>query len=263
MSSIDPFESPKFLLNWVDEEVLHLESVINGIITEGDYLAVVTDHDSESGYNIIKVRLTKPLPIGIRGRVNNILKNLRDALDQAVFQAAVQIRGGNPRASHFPFGESPDDLENSLSLRKSSQCKDIPPELYPILRSFEPYPTGDAYTGGNDFLRALGRITGPHKHRFTISPGIDLVDGQIISIDGPVHFPLERKWDASKNEMILAWFSGQQDVKIRFGFQIAFSGIPHIDDAPIIAAIQIWRADVSRVIDDLQREVSSILAART
>jgi hypothetical protein len=124
----------------------------------------------------LKVRFS-PVPHRIRGLANNIIKDLRDALDQATFAATLHITGSaRKRSAHFPFGSSPDDLDTAIT---RNQCKDIPRELYSILKGFEPYPTGDGYSGGNNFLRLLGKISGPHKHRITLAPAVNMAKSEI------------------------------------------------------------------------------------
>lgn len=174
MTPKEGFESAQFLVAWANTQFQELDVLLKSF---GDSSpgTVLKEFNPKNGMTV-KVRFS-PIPHRIRGLANNIVKDLRDALDQATFAATLHITGsGRKRNAHFPFGSSPADFDRAISL---NQCRDIPPELYPVLKSFEPYPTGDDYAGGNNYLRLLGQISGPHKHRFTLAPAVDVATTQI------------------------------------------------------------------------------------
>lgn len=145
--------------------------------------------------------------------------------NQAVFAATVVIKGKGNRRCHFPFGENPDDLEDSLSRRKAPQCRGIPEELFSVLRTCEPYPRGDGYTGGNDALKALGRVSGPHKHEVTLRVGgmsssTGIMAPRIRIGPGGAHLHVDG-WDHTKNEMVV--FSFPPGGYVEAGIEVTMS----------------------------------------
>lgn len=202
----DPFESAEFLASRGAKQAEDLKSLREAFFND-KAVAQVVEFDPKTGQQVAKLRFLKPLPSEMRGITSDALKNFRDALDQAVFAGTELIRGKGNKQCHFPFGESPDELENSLSRRKAPQCRGIAEELFPVLRLCEPYPRGDGYTGGNDALKALGRLSGPHKHQVTLQvaahvspslgPGvIDVGPGGMTLFVPPIY-------DRAKNEVSL------------------------------------------------------------
>lgn len=112
------FESPEHLIAWADEEIAQLEGQLDAFRESNPY-RFVREADPKTRKNTLKLKAIKSLPLSVRGRASNIIKNLRDALDQAVFAASAYITGNESNQTHFPFGESPDDLEKSLSERRA------------------------------------------------------------------------------------------------------------------------------------------------
>lgn len=163
------FESSEYLASWASKETANFTAMREAFFAQPDACTRVVEFDPDTGLNVDKLIFNNVLPTDMRGLASNAVKNFRDALDQAVFAASYLISGKRSNQTHFPFGESPDDLEYSLSRKLAVPCKGIREELFPALRASEPYPTSDDYPGGNDILRLLGRVSGPNKHAITLT----------------------------------------------------------------------------------------------
>ena len=223
--SDDPFESAEFEAAWGAKKAQDLRALRESFFVQDETCVRVTEFNPQTGKYEIKMKLTKPLPIEARGIVADALRSFRNALDQAVFAATVVIKGKGNRRCHFPFGENPDDLEDSLSRRKAPQCRGIPEELFPVLRTCEPYPRGDGYTGGNDALKALGRVSGPHKHEVTLRVGgmsssTGIMAPRIRIGPGGAHLHVDG-WDHTKNEMVV--FSFPPGGYVEAGIEVTMS----------------------------------------
>ena len=248
------FESPDHLLAWAREEIDKFELESTTFIRDDDPYVVVTEFNSESGLNELKLKQTKSPPIALRGHVGNIVKNLRDVLDQTTAIASRIVTGVESKNTHFPAGESPADLERSLSSKKPRIYKDIPVELHDAIRAIQPYPTGNGHAGGNDVLRTLIRVAGPHKHQLSIGLGMSMggmgLQGRLAmgGISGSIG---DFRWNSAKAEMILLTFAPGADsqVNIELTSHIAFdkgplSGIPtlqFLDKAAGEVSIACWK----------------------
>ena len=68
---------------------------------------IVTEVETNSGEQVVKLKFSKPVPIEIASVVSDAANNLRDSLDHmghATAQAAK--KGSNPKHTTFPFAAS-------------------------------------------------------------------------------------------------------------------------------------------------------------
>lgn len=165
------FESAQYLVSWAESQLQDLEALLAAFVDSGP-ATMIEEVNPDTKRNELKIRF-KPVPHKIRGLSNNIVKDLRDALDQVTSAACHLVTGVSRRNCHFPFAESPDDFDVAVT---RNQCKDIPAILRPVVKGYEPYPSGGNWQGGNNHFRLLGRISGPHKHRFTLMTTVEPAD---------------------------------------------------------------------------------------
>jgi hypothetical protein len=265
-TSHERFESPRFLANWAHEEINDLDQLFRGFF-DADAYTVVEELNQQTGYLETKLRGLKPQPAKWRGMASNTIKNLKDALDQATFHASAIVSGKESRNTHFPFGESPDDLEDSLSGKKAPNCKGIPAALYPVLRRCEPYPTGNGYPGGNDALRLLARVAGEHKHRITLDVAPRILNWRIVPPPGSTNVVIRNTsswgnleimkgvWDPAKNEMLVMRVPPDTEahVEFQFSFGVTF-GNSALKGVPAVPFMQACQAAVAKIVDDLEAE---------
>lgn len=258
MTPQEGFESAQFLVAWAKSQFDELETLINTFVNSNP-ATVVKEFNSKRGLYEAKVRF-EPLPPRIRGLANNIIKDLRDALDQATHAASFLITGKPGRQTHFPFGNSPDDFDTAIT---KNLCKGIPVELYPILRGFQPYPTGDAWNGGDNFLRLLGRVSGPHKHRITVAQTINRQGFGLGNIDlrfGPGAFSLGPEGKAAKNnELVFMAFGENSHFKfdLHMTFYVGFSG-PKMEGISVLDFLLACITSVGKIVQNLEAESSRI-----
>lgn len=252
------FESPFFLIAWAKEQLDELDALAD-IFFNADNHTIVNEFNRKTGQNEVKVKIA-PVPMKFRGKTTAIITDLRSTLDQAVASASTYITGQVSPKRHFPFGQSPSDLENSLSLKKNGATKGIPVELYPLLRRFEPYPTGDGYAGGDNILKALSRISGPNKHQVTIrtafapqSTGIGNFNIQFTDGGGAI-FPWLSQSGRNDELVILSFSPGSYaQMEIDVSAYIAFDD-PKMRRVPVIAFLRECHDRVTKVVEDLKAE---------
>jgi hypothetical protein len=267
MKKDDPHESEKYNLDWAQAKAFDLKERIAAHGKSGDPFTFFCETDPDSGEKRLKARLTNPIPWEWRGIASDAIKSLRDALDQCCLHATQRLSIDLPRGkgTHFPFGENPTDLDEVLANFKNRgrQSKDISAELHPVIRSFEPYPTGENWSGGNNALRALGRVSGSNKHEFTLTVGLHASSFAFESITGDGPFSIETPlWDSVKNETTI--LTCAPDTNMEYSVRIrAFTTFKSkwlfgpVDD--VLANLV---REVDRVITGFEREADRIIAAR-
>jgi hypothetical protein len=218
----DLFDSPKRMLNWARRRIAELEGEISAFTRQKPW-AIVSEVDGDGVTDVFKVKFTKTLSEDIPHIVFDAVNNLRPVLDQTAFAVAVRhTRNDSPKSAKFPFGPTEFDMGNNAK----GGCKDLPPEIVSLFKSFKPYK------GGNKALWAMNELCNPPKHKL-LRP-ISLAGGQtIIQPLGEQTFHLspngeyERfeffppKWDRTKNELVFAYMPSR--LKFKGEFNVAFT----------------------------------------
>jgi hypothetical protein len=145
----DPFESAHRKIARAREHATELEREFQAFLIEPPYETFSEPHPQIPQRIVHKVRLARPLPAKLSEIAGDMIGNLRETLDHAVFGVAVASGCSHPRNAYFPFSSTQAGFEANLKGR----CKDVPQEIYSLLREFEPYE------GGNEVLFALGIFT--------------------------------------------------------------------------------------------------------
>ncbi len=260
------FESSIYNVQWTDAQISQLKLDIAAHLEGGAYRWVTEPNPQTSLYEL-KLKRFEPLPFGFRGRTSNILTDLRNTLDQATSAASEAVNRQPNNRSHFPFGESPDDLENCLSRRKADRCKGIPPSLYDVFRSIQPYQTGDGYAGGNNPLKILSKISGPNKHRITVTVAAKTTDvslqsarGEPMYIVGGGHILPQREWDDKKGQLVvLALGKGSEtDFESSASLSIVFGNSP-LKGLSVTGALRAIHDEVAKAVDQVRSEAWKII----
>lgn len=86
VSPLEPFESPRELINGAKERLAELETICKTIGETRDY-KIITHTDPKTQKKVVKIRLEHKLPPKIRRLASSIVKELRISLDQAFCEA--------------------------------------------------------------------------------------------------------------------------------------------------------------------------------
>lgn len=208
------------------------------------------------------LRPTAQIPGRIRAKANSALQQLRNALDQAVYAATVEI-AGKPKSNntYFPFCKSPEDFGDVVGGR----CREIPLSLHPYLLSLEPYPTSPDHKGGNDLFRALGTVAGPAKHQCALALGMDVhrTDfSNLHAVGGG--FKLNAAWLPNSNEFRI--MEAETRCHVSFDVKpwlfIRFSDDGAIGKAPATTVLRDLAGMVERVVLGIEAEADRIVRAR-
>lgn len=193
MNADIPFESAKLLIARAKENFVEFETRYKAFLAERPY-TTVTEDEPGTPNKILKLKLTKALPIILRAVYSDGLNNMRHALDHAVNDAAVLLRGGS-RNCYFPFGKNA--AEFGL-IYESKRYKTVPVALRPHLNGLQPY------FGGNEILYALGKLSGPNKHQIVLRLSAATTNElHNVRVEGTGFGLLMPRWDDAKGEMPL------------------------------------------------------------
>jgi hypothetical protein len=160
---LEPFESAKELISGAKENLAHLESLCQPITKVRDY-AFVYENDGKTGNKLLSCRFKNVLVTPrLRRLTSTILKELRLALDQAFYDAAVALGRKNAKGIYFPFGKDIKDLRREVERK----CRDVNCSLVRYCLKFKPY------YGGNPDLWSLSHLAGTTHRRIV---GVQLLD---------------------------------------------------------------------------------------
>lgn len=263
------FDSPCEVLNWAREGIEELKSSCRAFLDAQNYKEV-RQLDADSGEEILKVvRVGKKMPVSIPRKATETLSNTRNTFDQALFAACCAI-GKRPRESiGFPWAQTPDDLEHRLGAKntKPGKIPKIPPEFWPVLRTFEPYPRSKSYSGGNNLIRLLAQIANrKHTIKLGFSSAISRLDLEIdveVLTVGQSYESLSRAvWDMVKDEIVIARYApgSKTDTKYSLQMYVALNEAPPLQGMPIIEGLSVFAAKAQSVIEGLAGAVAGILA---
>jgi hypothetical protein len=157
------------------------------------------DIDEAAGLRLYKFRYKSPAPKILSQIAVDVVSNLRAALDQAAYVCAVESGKAAPRMTHFPFGETKQEV---AALRGRRGSADLPLEIFDVMAGFRPW------RDGNFNLWAMNRLTNAHKHRLTVAGAASAMHAmELALLRSPLSFYAMHmpKWDLLKNE--LTWAS--------------------------------------------------------
>ena len=248
----DPFESSYLKLSWAKNDLAQLKEEVTAFLAQKDLYAIFTEPDLNRPEHVVtKMRPAKEAPDSFLKLTGAIVDNLRSALDHAMYAVAIASGCDKPLNAYFPFSGDAADFENKLRGR----CADVPKEIYPLLRSYQPYK------GGSEALWALNRICIANKHRLVIPIGSATCStGMDVSGTGFVSMPQHPTWDRAKNEMVLCTLGpgAQFNGNFQFGFYVAFGEIESLDGKSAIPVLDLFADMVETILREIEAETRRI-----
>lgn len=269
-TSVDTFLTPYETLGWADEAVKELKSSAERYLSKAE---VIVQSDADSMQKVHKLVLPSHIPRDIARKLMEALGHIKNSFDQSVIAAICTICGDAAarKTIYFPWSCSQADLDQRLRAKRRvgigapSEFPKIPPDLWPIFRSFEPYPTGDSYTGGDDLVREMARIAN-RKHSVRISL-VAVVAGAAVRFDyrGSGHASFGNfSWDPVKNEVIFARtaIDAEYNYNGHVALDVAFDEPGFLLNKPLVASLCRFAAKAKHVADTLSMECERLLSCR-
>jgi hypothetical protein len=256
------FAPPQKHIEWGEEAFSDGERIFQGFFGNKDNFPCVREKDPETGGVRGRVYLANPLPDGLERKLTEIVNNARHSFDQSLFAACAAI--GKPvNDGHFPWAINPTDLDKWKLVGKHPSKPKIPPELWDVLRSHEPYYGGDNYTGGNNIIRELAALANS-KHTIGIVAGMALPRMTVRDLNlrtAPGFQFLGGPWDSVKNEGII-WRdpTGQAEISANYQitFHVRFDVPPPLGAVDASAAARDFLDKAQRVLKDLKQRAREV-----
>lgn len=248
------FESPKALIRRAYEQIGEYERELADFGKIEPFIRIV-DVDSEPGVEIHKIRITRDLPRKLSVIFGDISKNLRSALDHAVYGCAVALGVPHPKGTAFPIADHPNGVVGSLKA-----MKDLPAEIHPLLISFRPHE------GGNRLIWGLNEVRNSNTHRLLVPfakvgmANIMQASG-ILMNEGAIGYS---EWNPSKNELEFMRCGIGSTISYTLTVSIGntFDNVKTFQGSFAKETILEAAAEVNRIVLEIEKETAAILAAR-
>jgi len=244
-----PFDSARRKVAWADKRFDDLKLETKTFFADEPYRQVVEPDPTAPDHFLHKIKLVRSLNnTSIAEIAGEVVSNLRASLDHAIYAiAATQCE--NPRKAYFPFSKDAAGLESSLN----GFCKDVPPEMYPLLRSFQPYK------GGNQYLFTLNALRNADNHAVLTPFGTHVLRPVTnVSAIGYAEMvlPEHSRWDSTKQEIIfLRTRTGTKiDYQVNFHFFIAFCDLEVVEGYPMLEMLEAIGCEVNSTLNAIEAE---------
>lgn len=155
IDDLAPFASAEHLINCAEESLVNFEVECANFL-KGNNPDVIHEVDKDTSENVYILQFPSTVPLPLRKTATDIVCSLRNALDQAMCDAATEAGTLSTGNVYFPVGQSVRDFEGQIKRK----CKGVHPDLVDFCRSLEPYKNGRG-----EVLWLLSRVAGASKHR--------------------------------------------------------------------------------------------------
>jgi hypothetical protein len=254
MPSENHFYSPRLLLADGRGATHRLNAAVGEFLARSGRFHVPR-FDLEKRRYVHKVQFEEPLPQQFPVFVRNIAGSLRSALDHAVYASALSLGSPNLKATKFPFGDTPDQLENDIR----RNCRGVAPGIIAILKDFRPYK------GGNDDLWALNKLRNVKEHRLLVAPPlaggmmypIEIAGKKLRLLDtGPVD---DGQWDDVNKTLTFQTLPLSDHIEKKLTFFLIFGDIEGVAGEHLIPKLEAFALIVEDCVDRIEEETGRLL----
>lgn len=245
-----PFSSPRMRIARAKEHIRNLDRRVARFFESKPYTRI-TEPDRDGTNDIHKIKLTRAFPEGVTSVAAEAIEGLRSALDHAAFATASLSGVKNSKSAYFPVSSSATELDSVIKGR----CKDIPPDIIALFRSFKPYQ------GGNDLIWALNKACNTSKHGIVVPVGMAAESMQFshLVMTGPASIPSPH-WDSENNEIVFATTGpgAQFEYDLKFSFFVAFGEVDGIGGQPAVPVLSAIAGEVNRIVLAIEAEAKRL-----
>jgi len=249
----DYFASPRQKLVRAKKYIADLERERDLFVNDQQWSYIV-EINPDIGSKEFKIRFTGDVSDRFSDIASNALQNLRSALDHSINSTARVSGKRDPRNAYFPFGDTPNGLEQAIKGR----CKDVHPDIVSLVRTFRPYRTGNH----SPIPWVLNNTANIDKHAM-VCPFAGTLRHVIFG--GPeaatrplfIHPP---RWDQNKNEIVYAVCAPEEspDCNIHLSIDIAFREIDFARGEAATWVLDAMASEVERVLIAVEAETRRI-----
>lgn len=172
----EPFAGPKLKFMRAKAHYENLKAVFEAYVATNPYGGFV-DIDEKTRQKHYKIRIHKPMPIGVPVILGDVLQNLRAALEHAACCLAIQK---NPAVNINDVGFPICRDVNEFKSKARNSIKKLSPEARTFIEDMKPYG------GGEERFWLLHRLAIKDRHRLTLPVWIG---GGPVGIKPVMHHP--------------------------------------------------------------------------
>lgn len=233
-----------------NEHIRNLDRRVRRFFDAKPYVRV-TDRGDDGLNDVHKIKLTKEFPAGVTSVAAEAIEGLRSALDHAAFATTVLSGVKHSRSGYFPISSSAAELDRVIKGR----CKDVPPDIVSLFRSFNPYK------GGNDLIWALNNACNTSKHGIIVPVGMAAAGMHIkhmtLAGTGSIPAPV---WNNEKNEIVFATTGPDTQLQydLNISFFVAFGEVDGIGGQPAVPLLNAIAREVNRIVLAIEAEAKRI-----
>ena len=189
----DPFDSPKFLVQWAAHHLHKFNATEESFIASVPAAKVVEKNEGEEFFTH-KIRLLAQISPAPALLAFDILNALRSALDHAMYASVVALTGKEPTNSKFPFGDTEEKALTDVGRKGKNPCD---PNIIQRALKFKPWRDN-----GNEPLWAINALRNIKNHQNLID--VQLYPSETIISDGYVKGFIWTTpyYDSEKRELI-------------------------------------------------------------
>jgi hypothetical protein len=257
-----PFKSSKRWITQAREDIQDFKERERAAFTGKQAYTVFTDLKRRPGHKVVGLKPAK-LSDTLTTKAANIVGALRNALDQATWRASVELGASEEEIIYFPFGGTKGNFDNLF--RGKGKAMNIPHELHGKLKGFEGFPTSKDYSGGNNLLYALSKISNPNKHTETYTVGLAVAQrGHMMSVGDMTEGSFPPKYDPVNNEIVLFTTpaAGKLNIDMSVATFVAFGEVPIVARQPVIPVLDEMTSVADRIVLGIEAETARILRER-
>ena len=246
----DPLADPRYSVEHAKRRLQEFEAEVAAFGDTHPYASVVetNDNGTEDTY---KLKLVKPMPVGLPGIASDILNSLRSSLDQAGYAVAVAA-GKSGDDAHFPFDENAAIPYG----RGKGRSRDLPKEIFDLMVACKPHKTG------NTVLWAINKMCNAHKHEVVVAVplGVGGMHIKNLHFRGTQYAFFAPNWDTSRNEMKICAVNHGATVKydLQIATFVAIGDIEGIRHQPAVPVFNQMASEVDRILMAVEAEARRI-----
>ena len=232
----DALLGTKLKIERAEHHIIDLQARLSTFFATDPNLVVKTiEPDGQSGFNLLKVTLTRPLPREIPSIIGDAISNLRASLDHLIYDLALKAGGRPPERTHFPFAGSKQEFEGAGTQRKIEL---LGADAKQMIADLKPYRED-----GNHLLWALNRVRNSDLHRKIVAAGFAVARGNasvkiapnlgLNTVEAPklVHL-------GEQTEVVMLRFTGtaiESDYQI--AFNVVFRDTEIVNEQPVVSTL--------------------------
>jgi hypothetical protein len=257
VDDIDPFESPKELIQGAKEQLAQLELECRSFGDNCPY-RILTQIDRKTGENVVTLRLQNIFPARLRRFASSILKEIRLALDQAMCDAAVELGRTDANGVYFPFGKSAADLRES----RKAKCRKVDRRIVAFAMKFKPY------YGGNPVLWTLANLATVSHQRIVGAQAQDKAafGNAILQCTGPLNLTINL-WSDPNQELEVARLPPGASITFKSDFvlslDVIFSKAAYaVAGRPLVATLHDMIGIADSIVLGIEAETARLKALK-